>query len=914
LPIRTADLLLTKLQRPGITHDLVHRPRLVERLDRGASGPLTLVCAPAGFGKSTLVSSWLEGMAKGRGRVTPSLPCAWLSLDADDSDLIRFLRYLVAALRTIHPGTCAETAALLVAPQLPPLDVVVATLSNEIARLPEPFVLVLEDYYTIQGDVVHELLNGLALHWPQPMHLVLISRLNPPLPLASLRARGQLVEIRTHDLRFTYDETAEYLRRVLEAPPSKRTVDLAEQRTEGWIAGLHLAGLSLRSREEPEALLESLSGAEIDIAGYLADEVFSLQPPVIQRFLLRTSILDRFCTSLCEPIAGSGAPDFDVRACMEWVERADLFVIPLDDRGQWYRYHHLFRDLLQQRLLAEASPDQVKEIHSKASIWFAEQGLTDEALYHALAADDLDLAASLMEQGFCDVLNRTDRPTLDRWLRLLPDEFIQHRPGMLMIKVWALELSWQLDAQWRVMQRVEALIADDRNTTLSGDELRIVRGQLLALHGQAAFFRNDASQAMDFCQEALSLLPSSWTYVRGGAMLYLGLAMHASGQGRAAEHLLLDEYAIHDSETGSYAPRLLMTLCFILHKDGRLEEVGRIAQMLLRQATERKLAILQSWGHYFLGVVHYQQNDLDAARQHFEAVIQSRYLTIALAAVNGFTGLILVRQARGEATEAFQTLDLLSQFDLQSKGAEAERIRSLRARLVLLGGDLAGASRWADSFTAPPPDGPLHWLEEPHLTKARILLTRDGSSNVQSALRILDALYEIARRAFDLSFRIEILALRALAYEMQGKADDALAELQQAVELSQPGRFVRVFADLGPSMQALLLRFARQGFAAESISHILAAFLEPQEGIEIRDAAMKSRAVNAGLVEPLTGRELDVLMLLRERLSNKEIAGRLCLSTLTVKRHLVNIYGKLGVNRRWDAVVKAETLGILPSP
>jgi len=281
-----------------------------------------------------------------------------------------------------------------------------------------------------------------------------------------------------------------------------------------------------------------------------------------------------------------------------------------------------------------------------------------------------------MERGLRDVLNRTDRPTLDRWLRLLPDEFIQHRPEMLMIKVWALELAWQLDAQWGVMWQVEALIADDRNTTLSGDELRIVRGQLLVLHGQAAFFRDEAQRAIAYCQEALSLLPSSWTYARGGAMLYLGLAMHASGQGHAAERLLLDDYATHSSEAGSYAPRLLMTLCFIFHKDGRLEEVAPIARMLLQQATQRRLVILQSWAHYFLGVVHYQQNQLDAARQHFEAVIQSRYITIALAAVNSFFGLVLTQQARGEATEACQTLDLLSQFDLQSKGAETERTRS----------------------------------------------------------------------------------------------------------------------------------------------------------------------------------------------------------------------------------------------
>jgi len=308
MPVRIAELLQTKLQRPGVTRDLVPRPRLIQQLNQAIAGPLTLVCAPAGFGKSTLLSSWIEGMSTGASGATPSLPAAWLSLDEGDSDLALFLRYFVAALRTIMPEACAGSAAMLVGPRQPPMDVVVATLSNEIALLSKRFVLVLDDYYAIEGHTVHDFLNALVLHWPQPMHLVVISRLNPPLPLASLRAKGLITEIHSRELRFTRAETAEYLNRVLPAPPSEPAVALLEQRTEGWIAGLHLASLSLRSLPDPETLLESLSGAEVDIAGYLVDEVLSRQPPAIQRFLLRTSILDRFCASLAEAVAGSHDP------------------------------------------------------------------------------------------------------------------------------------------------------------------------------------------------------------------------------------------------------------------------------------------------------------------------------------------------------------------------------------------------------------------------------------------------------------------------------------------------------------------------------------------------------------------------------------------------------------------------------
>jgi LuxR family maltose regulon positive regulatory protein len=811
---------------------------------------------------------------------------------------------------------------MLAAPQQPPLDVVVATLSNEIALLSEPFVLVLDDYYTVQGDAVHEFLNALVLHWPQPMHLVLISRLNPPLPVASLRAKGQLVEIRTHDLRFTLDETAEYLGRVLPAPPSERTVALAERRTEGWIAGLHLAGLSLSSVEEPETALASLSGAGIDVADYLMDEVFLRQPPKIQKFLLRTSILDRFCASLCEALPSREDPDCDARACMDWVERANLFLIPLDNRGEWYRYHHLFRDLLQQRLRTEASPGQVDELHCRAAAWFAGRGLVDEALRHALSANDLDMAARLMEQGLRDVLDREDRATLDRWLRLLPEDFIRHRPWLLMVKAFAFQFSYQLPAVWKLLDPIEALLAErplqrdegGEAAPGSGDahDLQALRGGIALMRGQQAFTNSQADPAIAYCEEALALLPEGWRYARGGAVLYWGLSMRASGRADDAQRTMMAEYESLPGKTDSYALRLLFAASFNSLETGHLEEARQIAQVMLEQAPPGRLPILRGFAHYFLGVIFYCWNELDAARLHFEELVDKRYSVHAQAARNGMIGLARVHLATAEIPEAWQMMELLAQLDLDRVGQEGDDGRSLRAQLEYVRGDTEKAFRWADAYTAPAPDRLLTWLQDPHLAKAQIHLARGTDADVQSALDITDTLVEIAQRSVSIRFQIEILALRAVALETQGKAVDALAALRQAVELSRPGGFIRVFVDLGPRMQTLLLRLAGQGFAAETIRRILAAFPEPQEVIETGDAGFKSRAANAGLIEPLTGRELDVLALLRERLSNKEIARRLVISTTTVKRHTINIYGKLGVNNRWDAVVKAEALKILP--
>ncbi len=449
------SLLLTKLNRPRLPHDLVERMRLVEWLNHDIDRPLILVCAPAGFGKSTLVGTWLEHMSAGKGENSISLPSAWLSLDENDSDINLFLRYFIAALRTIFSDACEETLALLQARQQPPQAVLSTTFSNELEKLPGECILVLDDYHTIHSVEVHNLLGELVRHWPKQLHLVLISRISPPLPLDSLRAKGMISEIRTRDLRFTTDETADYLNRTQFALMSRDVLPLLEERFEGWPAGLHLAAISFRSAESQEAVLSALSSENPNITGYLVEEVLTRNYPAIQTFLLKTSILDRFCVSLCEAVIGEIDATWNARLCLDWLERSELFIVPLDNNRVWYRYHHLFKELLHAAASAEMALDQVADLHRRASAWFEEQGLVDEALHHALAAGDLDLAARQMISGLRDVLNHEDRPTLERWLRLLPEEMIQRNPGLLMIKAWALQFTWRLDLQVQVLQQVE---------------------------------------------------------------------------------------------------------------------------------------------------------------------------------------------------------------------------------------------------------------------------------------------------------------------------------------------------------------------------------------------------------------------------------------------------------------------------
>ncbi len=908
-------LITTKLHRPPVTGDLVPRPRLVERLSHGLLRPLTLVCAGAGFGKSTLVSSWLAG----NDDASRHCAYAWLSLDEHDGDLAVFLRYFIAAVQTVFFDACPQIRELIKAQQQPPLELLAATLINEIALLPGPLVLVLDDYGSIQGEAVHGLLNRMLQHWPQTMHLVLITRRNPPLPLPRLRAKGLINEVRSGDLRFTQEEMVAYLNKALPAPLSPPALALLEQRCEGWIAGLQLAALSLQASTSDEATLAILSSADANAAEYLVDEVLASQPLAIQTFLLRTSILDRFCAPLCEAVAGAAEPQWTVQACLEWIQRSNLFVIALDLQQEWYRYHHLFQEMLRQRLGERLGADEVTCLHRRAASWLAGNGLIDEALHHALAAGDLEQAARLMEHGLCDVLNREDWPTLDRWLRLLPEALIQHRPWLLMIRAWSLSFSWQLGAVSQVLHQVEALIDEGGGAMLDADDrysLQSLRGQVFGLRGQESYVANQPARALSYCQEALALVPEVWMYPRGGFVLYLAASMQALGQGDDVERLLIDTYEGLADKSDSYATRLLFARAYTQVQSGNLELARQAAQGMLHQAAHRRLSIVQGWAHFYLGLVAYQWNDLYEAGQHFAKLVDKRYVAHAHAGRNGMLGLALVHQARGESTQAWETLDLLSRFDLEQAGYETDDTHSLRALLQMHQGNLESAARWADSFAVPVPDRPVMWLQHPHITKARILLARGTPADAQGAQEIGEAIYEIAKQTYNTRFQITSLLIRALALDAQGQARGADTALQQAIELAQPGGFVRVFVDLGPRMPGMLSRLAGQGFAVETIQRILAAFRDEEVRVKAEEGAARPMPRPSPrvvvLVEPLTGREREILTLLREPLSGKEIARRLTISSQTVKRHMSNIYGKLGVHNRWDAVRTAESLGILP--
>ena len=913
-------LIKTKISAPLVRTDIVPRERLNTQLNRGLDHLLTLVCAGAGFGKTTLVSAWASELAFKESSTPPPL-IAWLSLDKRDSDLNQFLHYFIAAIREVVPTACEQTLGLLQNESEPPLTLLLPVLGNDFLLLPNPTVVVLDDYHTIQGTAVHDLLNELLTHWPLPLHLVLLTRFTPPLPIARLRARGDIVEIRNHDLRFIPNEIAEYVDRMWQVSLSPTSLDLLRQKTEGWIASLQLAGLSLRVSGNIEAALNSLSGSNVDIAEYLVDEVLSQQPYAVQIFLFKLSILDRFTLPLCEAIVANEDPKWPVQTMLEWLLHSNLFVIPLDNHQEWYRFHHLFRDLLRQRLKTRLSQEEIANLHQDAANWLAQEGLLDTAILHALEAQDLNLAADFMEQNLCNMLNREDGKTLNRWLQLLPEAFVDSRPGLLIIKAWLLSSTWHLNSVCQVIQKIETALYQPDAATLSPEYRQTLRGQMAVLKSQVAFHTGEPALSVTYGQEALASLPATWQYARGGVMSYLALSMQAVGDETAAEAMLLELYEPLLDKTSNFALRLIFTLSLVSIQGGKLEQAVQTAKLLLQQAIQVESLLLQGWANLILGLVYYEWNQLDLAAQHFEEIVARGYRMNSLVLRQGYAGAILIHLVAGRLAEATQLVEFISQYDTELNGRLDDLTQSLRAKIWLASGNSEETYQWAKTFT--PPITPVLFilLSLPQLTKVRILLDRGSQADTTLARHILEELTAVAEQNHNIRRKIEIFGATALALDAQGENTAAKAALKQAIELARPGGFIRIFVNLGPRMQVMLASLIMSTAYTEYIHRILEAF--PHKLAAPHPTSTNNKTLlpappsltpsvsTPPLVESLTSRELQILVLLREPLSAREIALKLNISYATAKRHSINIYGKLGVNSRWASVARAEALGIL---
>jgi LuxR family maltose regulon positive regulatory protein len=901
-------LLRTKLHAPVPRADRVHRGRLFERLDAGRRTALSLVSAPAGFGKSTLISDWLRHRER---------PAAWLSLDPTDSDLRRFLSYLVAALERPLPGVGRSLTAALAAPRLPEdPEPLLTPLLNELWDCSR-CILVLDDYHVIEGNEVHAALGWLLERLPPEQHLVITTRVDPPLPLPRLRARGLLSELRAEDLRFTVEEAAAFLHETMGLDVGAAEVEALERRTEGWIAGLQMAALSLRGRDDVSAFIAGFTGSHRFVLDYLTEEVLDRQPPDRMDFLLRTSLLPRFSGPLCDAVirdsGGSGRQDS--QEILESLETANLFLIPLDDRRGWYRYHHLFASLLQDELRRRVSPEELAGLHHRAADWFLEHALPDEAMDHAVAGRDWERAAQIMIAHADAALHRGEVNTVYRWLTILPDEVFQRNPQLLMGKALALFASFRLPEFAAVVAEIEqAAEGSDDPVLLAGrDAMRA-----LALSGRA---EHDAVIA--FATRALERLPPEPT-VRGLVTVILGISLARSfGQTARALEVLEDAAALNLA-----AGNLTLFVVARSHQgwvellrgnlDRSLERYRQALAHLPPETATGGIALPgSSLAYDGFACVHLERGALDDALQQATIATRlSRTGDVAGNHVKNVATLAVIHTARNEmdaARELAAELETLMertqmpvyQVVTESVGHRVDVVQGAREGRMDL---LDRACRWAEERGLFEGWDRLreHLMPElprdyAHLSVARLLV---ATGRFAEALSLLTALQEIAEAEEWGRSQIEIAILQALA------SDAPFEPLARALALAEPQGFLQLFVNEGQPMARLLTAYerARPGALDTRLGRKLREALKLETGAA---PAVPALRLVPGPGEALSDRELDVLRAVAGGLSNAEAAKRLYLSPFTVKKHLENIYSKLGVRNRTEAIGKAQRLGWL---
>jgi LuxR family transcriptional regulator, maltose regulon positive regulatory protein len=907
-------LLATKLRVPRTRPGFVVRLRLVDRVAQAQGGELTLVCAPAGFGKTALLADWARRDPR---------PVAWLSLDEGDNDPARFWRHVAAALDQVRPGVAQQVAALLQGLQPTSFQAVVTTLVNELTRRPEEVVLVLDDCHLVQAPQVHASLGFLIEHLPPQLHLVLASRADPPLPLARLRARGLLSELRERDLRFTPAEAAELLRAAVGPELPTAAVAALADRTEGWVAGLQLAALSLQGRTDIAAFVAGFSGSHRYVLDYLAEEVLDRQPDHLVQFLLETSMLERLSGPLCEAVTGHT----DSQQLLEQIERANLFLHPLDEVRGWWRYHHLFADLLRARLARE-QPERLPGLHRAAAAWCEQHGLVDDAIRHALAAGEFAWVARLIEQHWDAMAWRSEDVTLRRWLQTLPAELVRSRPRLCLAQAYGAILSGRLEAAEPLVADAERALADSGDQPQEPYEPSVGRAVSLLANLPAAVtlapamlarLRGDAERTASFAQQALTHLTDADRTLRHFARYYLAMADWLRGRLAEAEQALTGLAGEQVDAGARYLVPLYHDLGQVQRARGHLEAALRTYEGALGIASEGGQPLPPAGiAHVDIAEVLYERGELDAALDHAtQGVALSRQLGWARQLAAGQAILAWIRQARGDRPGAMAAITEADEVGPNPEVVDLfNPLPALRARLALAHGETADATRWVQQRGLGADDEPSYPREREYLVLVRVLLAQQAP---QHALGLLDRLHALAAAQGRTGSVIEARALQALALHASGDQAGALGVLAEALTLGAPEGFLRVFLDEGPPMATLLhqlLAGRRQDRPAgasavprEYLARLVEAF--EQAGLPVRAPAGRGVVV-AGLVEPLTARELEVLGLLAGGAPNRAIAEQLVVTPETVKKHLSHLFDKLGTANRTQAVARARQLGLLP--
>ncbi|WP_161884369.1 LuxR C-terminal-related transcriptional regulator [Deinococcus alpinitundrae] len=894
-------ILATKLHMPLSRQGRVRRLSLIQRLNEGLQGKMTLISAPAGFGKTTLLCEWIAGSGR---------PAAWLSLDDGDNAPVRFLVHLIAALQTVAPGIGSRILAALQSVHPPPVDAILPELLHDLGALPHAVILVLDDYHVLDAPQLHAALSFLLDHLPPQLHLAVATREDPDLPLARLRVQGQLTELRAADLRFALPEVTEFLNRMMALGLSEANVAVLDHRTEGWIAGLQLAALSMQGRENLPAFIEAFAGDHRFIVDYLMEEVLRRQPEDVRTFLLHTSILERLCGSLCNAVTGQTGGS----ARLEALERGNFFVVPLDDRRHWYRYHHLFADFLQMHLQAD-QPGGVPALHRQASVWFESEASAADAIRHALAAKDVERAADLIERAVPALRRSRQEATALDWLRVLPDLVVRRRPVLSVYYAGGLLMGGQregveerlLDAQrWLDGTQMDAA---PPMVVVDQDEFRGL-GSLIALYRAAmALSSGHFTETVTQARRVLDLVPAGDEFKRGAASGLMGLALWADGYLEEAHQSYLEAMAgLHRAGYRSDAVGCAVAVADLELEQGHLHLALATYERGLHVAMEGGGLALRGAAdmHVGLSALACERGDLKAATQHlsrsrelgeFLGLPQNRFRWCRTAA--------RIKEIQGDLDGALDLLNEAQRLYVSDFFPEVRPIAALRARIWIKQGKVEDALAWATAQHLSTIDLLTYLREFEHITLARLLLSQEHHKQTNPALlqaiNLLERFLYAAKDGGRTRSVSEILVLQALAYRQRGDGREALTRLEAALKLAMPERNIRIFVDEGAPMAVMLKKFAKQGSTVNAVWQLLKAF----------ENAGNAAAVNPSSLETLSERELEVLRLLQSELTGPELARTLAVSLNTLRTHTKNIYSKLGVNTRRAALRRAHELELI---
>lgn len=879
----------TKFFQPMVPDDYIPRPRLNALLNKIPLRPLTLIAAPAGYGKSTAASAWLR-----------DCPChrVWLSLDEADNDVASFLIYLLAAIQRAIPAFGLESRNILEAGRILNVRAYVNAIFSELDALNEHVVIVIDDCTAIHNDEVLDVIREFMRH-PHPfLHLVLLSRHDISLPLNDWRARNRLIDIRSADLRFNPQETAQFLQRASEEALDDDLIAALHQETEGWIAGLRLATISLAHGQEFEEQTHSLNTHNRYIVEYLAEQVIAGLPADWRSFLIQTSILERMSGPLCEVVVDNGNAPINGQAILLNLHRENLFMIPLDSEMRWFRYHHLFGEFLMTQLIRQYSPEAIAELHRRAGRWFGRAGFIDEALRHLITAGDYAEAADLVAKHRHDLMNSELWQRLQIWLRLFPQEVIDTSPDLLMIKVWyAHAVKFDLEEIQNLTERVAVLLPQ---LDLDPNQAAHLAAENDIFRGIPHYYRLNPRKCWEYCRNGLDNLPQSYYATRSlGWTFSIGSAQQLGDMPEM--YNLIRQARSEDLATPDH-PRVRNAASegFTYWMTGDLAGVEKIGQLILANSVAGREYNTRGWGHYFLASAHYHWNDIDVAAFHAQKTFDGRFVNNAVA--NAYAGYILalVHQAAGRTEEARNMLTQIIEYATEARSPSLLVLaEAFQAEIDLRQDRLLAAARWAERVLPLVQFAAMPLFFSPLLTIPKALLAANDPAYTPILREYLLKLRNHVETIHNTRFLIETQALEAWFHDTQGDSKTARMMLERSLSLAEPGGFIRLYVDLGPPMKQLLNRHRSSGPLTAYISRLLAAF----PAGKVMD--------NQGLVEPLTERELEVLTLLARRYSNKEIAAELFIAPVTVKRHTINIYQKLLVQSRRDAVQVAQQMGII---